>query len=94
MEPVATLHHFTHPNWFQELGAFENANNIPLFINYSKIVFETFSDRITLWTTFNEPTVYMSLSYIAGAHAPGQKLRVWLSGIVLHNLLKSHIYVI
>lgn len=34
MEPLATLHHFVHPQWFEELGAFEKQENIALFLKY------------------------------------------------------------
>eukprot|EP00955_Chlamydomonas_euryale_P105956 365672-Chlamydomonas_euryale.AAC.5 len=30
MEPMCTLHHFTHPKWFQDMGAFETEDNIPV----------------------------------------------------------------
>jgi beta-glucosidase/6-phospho-beta-glucosidase/beta-galactosidase len=35
MTPNATLHHFTHPQWFDELGGFTKAENIPLFVNFA-----------------------------------------------------------
>ncbi len=57
MEPMCTLHHFTHPQWFEELGGFANEENIPMFVDYCKRTFETFSKKIKLWATFNEPTV-------------------------------------
>ena len=37
--PVVTLHHFTHPIWFEELGAFEKVDNSKHFIEFSEIVF-------------------------------------------------------
>jgi len=41
ISPMITLHHFTHPLWFQELGAFEKEENIQYFVNFSEIVFNT-----------------------------------------------------
>jgi hypothetical protein len=35
MTPNATLHHFTHPQWFDELGGFTKAENIQLFVNFA-----------------------------------------------------------
>jgi hypothetical protein len=35
MTPNATLHHFTHPQWFDELGGFTKAENIPIFVNFA-----------------------------------------------------------
>jgi beta-glucosidase/6-phospho-beta-glucosidase/beta-galactosidase len=56
LEPNATLHHFTHPTWFEDLGAFSREANIQLFVDWSCFMFRTFSSRIKLWCTFNEPT--------------------------------------
>lgn len=35
MTPNATLHHFTHPQWFDQLGGWTKAENIQLFVNYA-----------------------------------------------------------
>lgn len=40
MEPMATLHHFVHPQWFEELGAFERQENISLFLDWVRLAFE------------------------------------------------------
>jgi beta-glucosidase len=57
LEPCATLHHLTHPLWFEKLGAFVNEDNIPIFVDYAVFMFKTFGHRIRMWATFNEPTV-------------------------------------
>ena len=40
MEPLATLHHFVHPQWFEELGAFEKEENVSLFLDWVRTAFE------------------------------------------------------
>ena len=35
--PVVTLHHFTHPIWFEDIGAFEKKENIDHFIEFSEL---------------------------------------------------------
>ena len=45
LTPVITLHHFTHPMWFENLGGFEKDENIKYFIQFSEIVFNRLSDR-------------------------------------------------
>jgi beta-glucosidase/6-phospho-beta-glucosidase/beta-galactosidase len=57
IEPNATLHHFTHPQWFEDLGGFEKEENIPLFVGWCVKAVELFGSRIHFWATFNEPTV-------------------------------------
>ena len=39
LEPMVTLHHFAHPTWFEKLGAFEHAENIPIFVNFAETAF-------------------------------------------------------
>jgi hypothetical protein len=55
--PNATLHHFVHPQWFEELGAFEEEANIAHFVQWATLAVQLFGHRIKLWATFNEPTV-------------------------------------
>ena len=37
--PVITLHHFTNPIWFEDLGGFEKERNIKYFISFCKMIF-------------------------------------------------------
>mmetsp|Transcript_541 Transcript_541/g.1451 ORF Transcript_541/g.1451 Transcript_541/m.1451 type:complete len:542 (-) Transcript_541:1396-3021(-) len=90
MEPMVTLHHFTHPQWFEARGGFAEEANIPLFVDYCKLVFERFHARVTLWSTFNEPTCFAFVGYIVGLWAPGQLMRLNKAGTVLCNLMKAH----
>ena len=40
MEPLATLHHFVHPQWFEELGGFKREENIALFLAWTRLAFQ------------------------------------------------------
>lgn len=51
--PMITLHHFTHPLWFEEMGSFEKRENIEHFVNFCKLVFEEFSPKVKLWITIH-----------------------------------------
>lgn len=48
LTPVVTIHHFTHPIWFENLGAFENEENINHFLEFSEIVFNMLSDIVPI----------------------------------------------
>eukprot|EP00195_Chlamydomonas_chlamydogama_P008762 CAMPEP_0202896722 /NCGR_PEP_ID=MMETSP1392-20130828/5659_1 /ASSEMBLY_ACC=CAM_ASM_000868 /TAXON_ID=225041 /ORGANISM="Chlamydomonas chlamydogama, Strain SAG 11-48b" /LENGTH=537 /DNA_ID=CAMNT_0049582169 /DNA_START=105 /DNA_END=1718 /DNA_ORIENTATION=+ len=93
MEPMVTLHHFTHPQWFEDMGGFEKEDNIPLFLDYCRRVFSWFGPRIKLWATFNEPTCFAFVGYIAGLWCPGQVMKFKKGGQVLGVLLKAHVVV-
>ena len=90
--PVVTLHHFTNPLWFEQLGGFEKEDNIKFFIQFSDIVFRELSDIVNHWCTINEPAVYVSQGYFNGVFPPGKK-DPKLAGVVMKNLLLSHVKV-
>ena len=87
--PVITLHHFTNPMWFENIGAFENEENIDYFISFCEKVFPLFSDKVKIWCTINEPEVYSVMGYFAGIFPPGKK-SPQLTVEVLKNLLIAH----
>eukprot|EP00775_Hariotina_reticulata_P005032 gene5032-5274_t len=90
LEPNATLHHFTHPQWFDDLGGFEREENIDIFVQWAIKAVELFGSRILYWATFNEPTCAMFLGWITGMHPPGKILSVFTAGKVLLHKLQAH----
>ena len=89
---MLTLHHFTHPLWFDRLGAFEKEENIPVFVSFCERVFKEYSGRVNLWCTINEPAVVATQGYFSGMFPPGKK-DYQLSAVVLKNLLQAHVKV-
>lgn len=87
--PVVTLHHFTHPLWFEQKGAFEKMENIPLWVRFCERVFSRLQDKVHLWCTINEPEVFATQGYFIGVFPPGQK-NPRRTGEVLKNLLIAH----
>jgi beta-glucosidase len=92
IEPMITLHHFTHPQWFEQLGAFEKEENIKYFVEFSKLVFARYQDRVKFWVTLNEPNVFVISAYFNTVFPPG-KSDSKLGGEVLKNMLKAHVQV-
>ena len=88
--PVITLHHFTHPIWFEEMGAFEDDRNIDYFVRFSELVFNELMDLVPIWCTFNEPSVFVAQGYFNGVFPPGKKDPI-LAGRVLENMLNAHV---
>ena len=87
--PVITLHHFTNPIWFDEMGGFEKEQNIDYFVSFCEIVFSKYSSRVKNWCTINEPEVYSVMGYFAAIFPPGKK-QPQLAVEVLKNLLIAH----
>ena len=89
IQPMVTLHHFTNPLWWEDLGAFEKEENIIYWIRFSSKMFECLSDRVTWWCTINEPAVYASMGYVLGEFPPGQR-SFKKTRIVSLNLMRAH----
>ncbi len=91
IEPMLTLHHFSHPTWFEEKGAFDKEENIDDFVKFSKLVFERYGDRVKLWGTFNEPAVYGYGRHIDLAFPHNfQQPDFNRLGVMLKNVLIAH----
>ena len=89
IRPVVTLHHFSHPKWWEEKGGFANRNNLPEFLSYCERVFDALSDRVETWVTINEPTVFSAMGYTLGMFPPGRR-SIRLTLRVMRNLMRGH----
>ena len=68
--PNVTLFHYDLPNVIAERGGWENRQTVDDFVEYAKICFEAFGDRVSFWATLNEPKYYNYCSYAAGNYPP------------------------
>lgn len=73
IKPLVTLHHFTNPMWFENIGAFEKTGNIPYFLRFVEKMVRAFGPRVTEYITINEPNVYATNGYFFGSWPPGEK---------------------
>ncbi|WP_411732096.1 glycoside hydrolase family 1 protein [Paeniglutamicibacter sp.] len=69
--PWLTLYHWDLPQALQEQGGWANRDTAHRFADYALEVFEHLGDRVTQWTTLNEPWCSSFLSHAGGEHAPG-----------------------
>ena len=71
LTPIITLHHFDLPvELYDKYGGWESKHVVDLFVKFAKTAFELFSDRVKLWTTFNEPIVVVEGQYLYQFHYP------------------------
>ena len=87
--PMVTLHHFVHPAWFEKRGGFVSSKNIAYFERFCSYVFEHLSDKVHLWCTINEPTIFAFQGYVRGVFPPGKK-NLSTAWRVLRNLMQAH----
>ncbi len=90
IEPMITLHHFSHPIWFEEKGGFYERENLSYFVDYCNRIFPYFSSRVTKWCTVNEPDVFSIMGYHMGMFPPGQRspikaIRVMKNVMIAHG---------
>jgi beta-glucosidase len=71
MTAMVTLHHFTHPLWLDQRGAWENEDVGLHFERFVRRTVEALKEYCSLWCTINEPNVYASLGYVTGNMPPG-----------------------
>lgn len=71
--PLLTIHHFTNPLWFEDMGGFEKPGNIPVFLGFVEYVIKQFGDLVDEYVTINEPNVYAVMGYFDGSFPPGKR---------------------
>ncbi len=86
---MLVLHHFANPVWFSQEGGWANKQSVNWWLDYVKKVIHEFSEFVTLWNTFNEPNLYISLSSLAGLFPP-QKTNPIYAWRVLNNISLAH----
>lgn len=87
--PMLTLHHFTHPLWFEKKGSFEKEENIAYFERFAEVVFRAYSAKVKYWCTHNECGPFATMGWGIGAFPPGKK-SIQMVGQILLNLMRSH----
>ncbi|MUV36885.1 Beta-glucosidase [Lentibacillus sp. JNUCC-1] len=70
--PLVTLHHFTNPIWFEDLGGWTNKDSVMWFDRFVRKVVLALGDLVTDWVTINEPNVYLEGTYSAGNFPPNK----------------------
>jgi len=90
IRPLVSLHHFTHPLWFERMQGFLGAQAPALFERYTRRIVSSLGDVCQDWVTFNEPNVYCAMGYAVGLFPPGRRGELFTSMKVLAGILRSH----
>ena len=54
IEPIVTMYHFDLPYELEKQGGWSNRDTIDAFVEYAKILFNHFGDKVKYWLTINE----------------------------------------
>ncbi len=89
IHPWLTLYHWDLPQALEEKGGWPARDTAYRFLDYATAMHDRLGDRVTSWTTLNEPWCASFLSYIGGEHAPGRQDPA--AGLAAaHHLLLGH----
>ncbi|KDP28152.1 hypothetical protein JCGZ_13923 [Jatropha curcas] len=68
-----TLLNYDHPQALEdEYGGWISRKMVKDFTNYADVCFREFGDRVSTWTTINEPNIFAVGGYDQGITAPGR----------------------
>jgi beta-glucosidase len=72
VQPVATLYHWDLPQELEDAGGWTNRETAVKFAAYAQRMARELGNRVSIWTTLNEPWCSAYLGYASGVHAPGR----------------------
>jgi beta-glucosidase len=89
IQPFPTLYHWDLPQVLEDEGGWTVRSTAEAFVEYVESVVARLGDRVTHWTTHNEPWVVAWLGYSWGIHAPGRTSEQDAVAAA-HHVLLSH----
>lgn len=90
IEPLVTIHHYDHPQWFEDMGGFHNSENVEKFKEHALQMIRMFPE-VTTWYTFNEIGGFGLETFLGDFPGPdGVKLNHAAEGRLLRNVLMAH----
>jgi beta-glucosidase len=89
IRPVVTLYHWDLPQALDDRGGWLSRDVAQWFAEYTGTVVGALGDRVSHWTTLNEPWCSSVLSYAIGEHAPGHHDTLE-SMVAAHHLMLAH----
>jgi beta-glucosidase len=89
IEPVVTLYHWDLPRALEDTGGWPARDVAYRFAEYAQLVAAALGDRVSRWSTINEPWCAAMLGYGSGVHAPG-RTEPDAAVAAAHHLLLGH----
>ena len=66
IEPFVTIFHFDLPAALAEKGGWSRRESVDEFVNYCRILFENYGDRVKYWLTINEQNMLTMMGDVIG----------------------------
>ena len=74
IQPYVTLFHWDFPYELYLRGGWLNPDSPDWFADYTRVVVDRLSDRVSYWMTLNEPQCFIGSGHRDGDDAPGDRL--------------------
>lgn len=90
LEPLVTLHHFTHPTWAGE-DFWLDATSPERFARWASFIAERIANRVRYFVTINEWNIYALQTYVTGDFPPARTGDVHSAIRTMDHLLAAHV---
>lgn len=90
IDPFMTIYHWDMPLGLYYKGGWLNRDSMNWFADFTKVVVDKYSDRVSNFITVNEPQIFVGEGHMEGRHAPGDKHAFKEVLTIAHNVLLSH----
>lgn len=67
MIPLVTMFHFDMPAALDQRGSWSNRESVDWFLDYARILYENFGDRVKYWLTINEQNMLTLVGKVIGS---------------------------
>lgn len=91
IKPLITLHHFSHPQWFEEIGQWTNKDSVKYFLRFTKKIVSFIGHDVNEYCTINEPNVFVMDTFMDGKYPPGKKDDIVSYFKASKNLIIAHL---
>jgi len=88
--PLLTIFHLEEPLWLARMGGFADRASVDHLVEYGTTLMRRYGDRVKMWCTINEPTIYSYQGYATGEFPPAHLFD--LRGVLrcTHHFLLAH----
>lgn len=90
LEPIVTLHHFTHP-WYLGEEFWLTPGSPDRFAAHVDRIVPALAHHCRHWVSVNEPNVLALMGWVQGAYPPGRTAAFADAWAVVDNLLTAHV---
>ncbi len=90
LEPLVTLHHFTHPDWLGD-DFWLRPDAPDRFRGWAEVAVDALAPLVRHWVTINEINVLSIGTWLLGMFPPGRLGALGDAAIAVDNLLAAHV---